>query len=31
MVNTENMRKIIAATNITIDGVYEHTEGLPDE
>lgn len=25
------MRKIIAATNITIDGVYDHTEGLPDE
>ncbi|MCS6917426.1 MAG: dihydrofolate reductase family protein [Chitinophagales bacterium] len=24
------MRKVIAATNITIDGVYDHTEGLPD-
>ncbi len=25
------MRKVIAATNITIDGVYDHTEGLSDE
>ena len=25
------MRKVIAATNITIDGVYDHTEGLADE
>lgn len=24
------MRKVIAATNITIDGVYDHKEGLPD-
>ncbi|MEI2696060.1 MAG: dihydrofolate reductase family protein [Saprospiraceae bacterium] len=24
------MRKVIAATNITIDGVYDHTEGLSD-
>ena len=24
------MRKVIAATNITIDGVYDHTEGLAD-
>lgn len=24
------MRKVIAATNITIDGIYDHTEGLPD-
>lgn len=24
------MRKIIAATNLTIDGVYDHTEGLSD-
>jgi dihydrofolate reductase len=24
------MRKVIAATNITIDGVYDHTEGLVD-
>ena len=26
----QNMRKVIAATNITIDGVYDHTEGLSD-
>src|SRR5689334_8614709 len=25
------MRKIIAAINTTIDGVYDHTAGLPDE
>jgi len=25
------MRKVIAATNITIDGVNNHTEGLPDD
>lgn len=25
------MRKVIAATNVTIDGVHDHTEGLPDE
>lgn len=24
------MRKVIAATNVTIDGVYDHTEGLSD-
>ena len=24
------MRKVIAVTNITIDGVYDHTEGLAD-
>lgn len=24
------MRRVIAATNITIDGVYDHTEGLAD-
>jgi dihydrofolate reductase len=24
------MRKVIATTNITIDGVYDHTEGLAD-
>ncbi|RZK03924.1 MAG: dihydrofolate reductase [Flavobacterium sp.] len=24
------MRKVIAATNITIDGVYDHTEGIAD-
>lgn len=24
------MRKVIAATNMTIDGVYDHTEGLSD-
>jgi dihydrofolate reductase len=24
------MRKVIAATNVTIDGVYDHTEGLAD-
>ncbi|HRG59873.1 MAG TPA: dihydrofolate reductase family protein [Bacteroidia bacterium] len=24
------MRKVIAATNITIDGVYDHTEGIVD-
>ncbi len=25
------MRKVIAAINITIDGVFDHTAGLPDE
>jgi dihydrofolate reductase len=25
------MRKVIAATNVTIDGVYDHNEGLSDE
>ena len=25
------MRKVIAAINMTIDGVYDHTAGLPDE
>lgn len=25
------MRKIIAAINMTLDGVYDHTAGLPDE
>jgi len=24
------MRKVIAATNVTIDGVYDHTEGIAD-
>ena len=24
------MRKVIAATNITVDGVYDHTEGVAD-
>ena len=25
------MRKVIAAFNMTLDGVYDHTAGLPDE
>ena len=25
------MRKVIAAINVTIDGVFDHTAGLPDE
>ena len=25
------MRKVIAAINMTIDGVFDHTAGLPDE
>ena len=25
------MRKLIAAINMTLDGIYDHTEGLPDE
>jgi dihydrofolate reductase len=25
------MRKVIAAINVTLDGVYDHTAGIPDE
>jgi len=27
----KNMRKVIAAINMTLDGVFDHTAGLPDE
>jgi len=25
------MRKLIAALNMTLDGVFDHTAGIPDE
>ena len=25
------MKKVIAAINMTLDGVYDHTAGIPDE
>lgn len=31
MIQTHKMRKVIAAMNMTIDGICDHTAGLPDE
>jgi dihydrofolate reductase len=30
-IKNKDMRKVIAAINTTIDGVFDHTAGLPDE
>ena len=31
MTQTYNMRKVIAAINMTLDGICDHTAGIPDE